>query len=151
MEETQVEEVDMPDRWTMIRDIAVLQFKLVVDGLRDFLLVPASIIVGVISLVSSESGRPAPYFYQLLAAGKQSERWINLFGALGNAPKGVIDESGLADTSIDDLVAGMETFVVNEYKRGGVTSHAKKRIDDALDVIQRAARARKGDDSEPAA
>ena len=45
------------DRWTLIRDIAVLQVKLIFDGLRDFILVPVSLIAGIISLV--RAGDPA--------------------------------------------------------------------------------------------
>ena len=47
------ERVLAPDRWTLLRDLFVLQFKLVVDGMRDFLLVPASLIAGIISLLSA--------------------------------------------------------------------------------------------------
>jgi hypothetical protein len=65
------------DRWTMLRDLAVLQVKLVVDGLRDLILVPASLIAGVISLMSGSDGKPGPHFYHLLGVGKQSEQWID--------------------------------------------------------------------------
>ena len=30
-------------RWTLVRDVAVFQVKLLVDGLRDLMLVPASL------------------------------------------------------------------------------------------------------------
>ena len=66
------------DNWTLIRDVAVLQFKLVVDGLRDFLLVPVSLIAGIVSLTSGHKGVPGSQFYQLLSIGKQSENWIDL-------------------------------------------------------------------------
>ena len=36
------EHSDHPDRWTLLRDLAVLQVKLLVDGFRDLVLVPAS-------------------------------------------------------------------------------------------------------------
>jgi len=125
------------DRWTMMRDIAVLQVKLVADGLRDFLLVPASLVVGIVSLFSGDDGRPSPHFYRLLRLGKRSERWINLFGAIEHAPREASDIAMDDDTSIDDLVARLEGYVVEEYRRGGVTSQAKDRIDKALDAIQR--------------
>ena len=64
---------DYPDRWTLIRDLFVFQAKLLVDGLRDLLLVPASFVAGIWSLVSSDNGRPGPQFYQLISLGKQSE------------------------------------------------------------------------------
>lgn len=126
-----------PDRWTLIRDAGVLQFKLVVDGLRDLVLVPASLIAALISLLHSENGRPGPHFYRLLKFGKRSERWVDLFGAYRNAPAGVADEELPGEPSIDDFVHRMETFVVDEYRRGGVTAQAKERIDRALDAMQR--------------
>ena len=135
------------DRWTMIRDIGVLQVKLIVDGLRDFLFVPASLVVGAVSLLGGRDGSPAPHFYRLLAIGKQSERAINLFGAYRHSPEQHQDLGSLGDVSIDDLVDRMENFVVDEYKRGGVTAAAKKKIDDALDTIQRAARSGQRDSS----
>lgn len=125
-----------PDRWTLVRDAFVLQFKLVVDGLRDFLLVPASIIAAIMSLLDNRDGKPGPQFYQLLAYGKQSEGAIDLFGAYKNAPPEVQSEYDFGDIKIDDLVERVESFVVDEYKKGGVTAQAKERIDQALDSFQ---------------
>ena len=68
------------DRWTLARDIAVLQVKLIVDGLRDFILVPVSLVAGIISLFSGGRSRDNE-FYRLLRIGRRSEQWINLFGA----------------------------------------------------------------------
>lgn len=126
-----------PDRWTLIRDAAVLQVKLVVDGLRDLVLVPASLIAAIVSLVSSNNGRPGPQFYRLLAMGKRSERWINLFGAYRHSPEDSDADGIFSEDSIDDIVNRMESFVVDEYKRGGVTAQAKERIDKALSNLQR--------------
>ena len=81
-----------PDRWSLIRDIAVLQVKLIVDGLRDFVLVPVSLGAGVISLVRAET-RSESAFYELLRLGKKSERWINLFGAAEALPASEHDPS----------------------------------------------------------
>jgi hypothetical protein len=133
-----------PPKWNLFRDLAVLQVKLIADGFRDLVLLPASIIAALLSFLRAEDGVPGPQFYNLLSLGKQSEHWINLFGALKNAPDGVdrVDES--ADVDLDDIVSKVETFVVAEYKRGGVTAQAKSRIDEALKKI----RARK-DKSEP--
>lgn len=131
------------DRWTLARDIAVLQAKLLVDGLRDLLLVPASLTVGLVSLFSSENGRPGPYFYQLLDLGKQTERWINLFGALKNAPSDIRQIEGLPEADIDDLVGKLETFVKDEYKQGGLTAQAKERMDKVIKAINRAREAKR--------
>lgn len=121
-----------PGRWPLIRDMLVLQLKLVVDGLRDFLLVPASLVAGIISLLSQDRAA----FYRLVALGKRSEQWIDLFGALRNAPPDVRSEVS-GDGSIDDLVQRVEAYVVAEYHSGGLTAQAKARIDEALDALQR--------------
>ena len=128
---------DQPDRWTLIRDLFVFQAKLVVDGFRDLLLVPASLVAGLWSLVSGEQGRPGPQFYRLISLGKQSETWIDLFKAYENAPAEVRREHEFAASNMDELVGRFESFVVEEYERGGVTAQAKDRIDKALDAIQR--------------
>lgn len=130
-------ETTEPDRWMLIRDAAVLQVKLVVDGLRDLVLVPASLIAAIASLITSDNGKPGSQFYRLLAVGKRSERWIDLFAAYRHSPDGIEDDETLGDASIDDIVHRMEAFVVDEYKRGGVTAQAKQRIDKALNALQR--------------
>jgi len=124
-------------RWTLLRDLAVLQVKLIVDGFRDLLLLPASIIAAIVSLSRSENGVPGPEFYKLLIAGKQSEQFINLFGAIRNAPAGIDVGDVRGGAEIDDIVSRVESFVVDEYKRGGVTAQAKTRIDEALDKLKR--------------
>ncbi len=128
---------DYPDRWTLIRDLFVFQAKLLVDGFRDLLLVPASLVAGVWSLVTGQKDRPGPQFYRLVSLGKQSEVWIDLFKAYENAPEEVRREYEFAVGNMDELVARFESFVVDEYERGGVTAQAKARIDKALDAIQR--------------
>ena len=125
--------------WSLLRDVAVLQVKLLVDGFRDLLLVPASLVAGFISLISSSDGQPGPQFYRLLAWGKQSEAWINLFGAVSRSPEAMSEERPFGDMDIDSLVGQVEKYVVDEYRRGGVTAHAKGQIDKALDAIQRRA------------
>lgn len=122
--------------WTLIRDVAVLQLKLIVDGFRDLVLLPASLIAGIVSLVRSNNGRPGPQFYRLLALGRQTEHWINLFAAVDNAPAEARMDSSFAETDLDAIVARMENFVVDEYRRGGVTAQAKERIERALRALQ---------------
>jgi hypothetical protein len=140
MEPTPPEHSDYPDRWTLLRDLAVLQVKLLVDGFRDLVLVPASLIAGIISLVKGTRDRPGPQFYQLIGVGKQSEVWINLFKAYEHSPPEVKQEYSFGVANMDEIVDKFESFVVDEYQRGGVTRQAKERIDKALNAIQRGER-----------
>jgi hypothetical protein len=130
------------DRRTLVRDIAILQVKLVVDGLRDFILVPVSLVAGIISLVKS-GDEPATEFYDLLKMGRRSERWINLFGAAERVHGPASDDDGLLPGDIDALVSRVETFVVDEYKKGGVTKQAKEQVDKALNTLHKRARRNK--------
>ena len=131
------EEYSSAARWTLLRDLGVLQVKLLVDGLRDIILVPASLVAGIVSIVSSNDGKPGPQFYRLLAWGRQSEVWINLFGAVKNSPEDVGQHQPFGNKDIDDIVGRLETFVVDEVKRGGVTTQARDRLDKILDAVQR--------------
>jgi hypothetical protein len=124
------------DNRTLIRDIVVFQFKLIVDGLRDFVLVPVALIAGLVSLVSGEKGRPGPQFYQLLDMGKKSEHWIDLFGALRHAPPDLVDGIRFPDAGIDDFLDHVEDFMVDEEKRGGLTAQARERFERILRRLQ---------------
>ncbi len=137
MNELPETKTDLPDRWVLIRDVAVFQVKLLVDGLRDLVLVPLSLIAGLMSLTSGKDGVPGTQFYRLLGVGKQSERWINLFGAMTNAPPDLEQSLPFPDTDMDEIVGKIEAFVVDEQKRGGMTAQARERFDQALDAIQK--------------
>jgi hypothetical protein len=126
-----------PSRTALARDIVVLQAKLLVDGLRDLILVPASLVVGIFSVVAFDKDRPGAEFYRLLYAGKQSEHWINLFGALKNAPPDLEEVKGFPDADMDEIVGRLENYMVEEHRRGGMTAQAKDRLDKALDTIKR--------------
>jgi len=126
-----------PPLWTLIRDIAVLQVKLIVDGVRDLTLVPASLIAGIVSLAKTKDGQPGTEFYRLVSVGSQSERWIKLFGALKNAPADLAEELHFGDADIDAIVSRVESFVVDEYKRGGVTAQARDRLEKAIEAMRR--------------
>ena len=127
---------NMSANQTLIRDVALLQFKLIVDGLRDLLLVPASLVAGLMSLLSGNDGKPGTQFYQLVSWGKQSEHWIDLFGALRNAPEEMLEQQLPVDASLDDVVSYVEAIVVKEHKEGSVSKKAKQHIEKALANIK---------------
>ena len=125
-----------PDRWTLIRDIGVLQVKLIVDGLRDFILVPVSLVAGIVSLLKHHDSADNE-FYQLLRIGRKSERWINLFEAADRVPESTDERVRFPDEDIDALVKKMESYVVDEYQKGGVTRQAKDHLDQVLNSLRR--------------
>jgi len=146
-ESEELEIADGPDRWTLIRDVAVFQVKLLFDGFRDLLLLPISLIAGFASLI--KGGRtPSSDFYDLLRVGRRSELWINLFGAASHMHGPPSDEDRFPVEDVDEMVSRVESYVVDEYRRGGVTAQAKERLDKALDLVHKKARRRKNREDE---
>lgn len=130
------------NRRDLVRDVAIFQVKVIVDGFRDLLLVPLSLVAGLISLLSG--GRePGPEFYDLLKLGRRSDRWINLFGAAERLHGPPTTDEGFGGTDIDRFAARVEEFVVEEYRQGGLTRQARDRLDRAIDRLQEAARRRR--------
>ena len=120
----------------LVRDVAVFQFKLIVDGLRDLLLVPISLFAGLLSLATGKNGKPNSQFYNLLEVGKQSEEWIDLFGAMRHAPDDLQQPVRFPDARMDDVLDNIEAFVRSEEKRGGMTAQARERFEKALRGFQ---------------
>lgn len=138
METNSIEDEQVSDRWTLIRDILVLQVKLVFDGLRDFILVPISLLIGIVSLINA-GGASGNDFYKLLRTGRRSERWINLFGAADRVYGPSNDDGRFPTGDIDEFVTRVETFVIDEYSKGGLTRQAKIQLDRAIDSLHRLA------------
>lgn len=115
-------------RWRLMRDLAVFQGKLFLDGLRDALLMPIALLAGIVGLVSGRD-RADNLFYVVLRSGLRMERWINLFGA--------VERRKPEDRAVDDVVDRVERILRKQASKGGVTQATKERIDAILDSIQR--------------
>jgi len=66
-------------RLGLVWAVLVFQAKLIVDGLRDLVLVPVSLFAALLGLVAG-GNEPDRFFRRVLALGRRSEIWINLFG-----------------------------------------------------------------------
>lgn len=128
------EETSDVARWPLMRDILVFQLKLVVDGGRDLLLIPASLIAGVVGLFGNRE-HPEKPFHRVLALGKRSERWINLFGSLPRQQQLHATLSAARMGDLDNIVQKMEDLLVDQYEKGGITASAKDSIDKSLDAL----------------
>ena len=109
-------------RAQLLWDVVVLQFKLAADGLRDLLLVPLSIASVIIGLIIGGDA-PDQYFKRLLAFGRRTEIWINLFGYRKHA-----------GTS-DELIAPIKERVFAEARNNRWISKAGNEINKTLDSV----------------
>ena len=122
---------DAHARWRFLRDVAVFQFKLFLDNLRDFALVPVTLIAAGIDLVF-KGEREGALFYKVLEWGWHSERIIDLYSVIDRDHDGVPDH----DFTVDSLIARLEGVIVREYEKGGTTASVKAAVDRAIDQMQ---------------
>lgn len=110
----------------MVRDAIVFQIKLIVDGLRDFILIPVSLIATGISLFKPGS-KSGSEFYEVVAFGRRTEKAINLFEAADRLGR----DDDHDDPDLDSLVTDVENYVRREAQ-GERFEAARDRIERAL-------------------
>lgn len=127
-------------RWILLRDVTVLQGKLLLDSVKDLLLAPVSLGAAAVSLFKRD-GDTGRQFYEVLHVARRLEDWINKYGDADRIPPPdfAIRREG---ESIGVMVARIEDLVKRQYQRGGMTASAKDAIDRALDAVH--ARIRRG-------
>lgn len=125
-------------RAVLARKTAVLQLKLLADGFRDAVLIPISLVAGLIGIMRGGDDAERE-FHQVIKLGRRSERWINLFGH--HRPFNREHPAG----SLDALVDKVEDVVREQYRKGSATQEARNAIEKALEDLQSASSKR--DDS----
>lgn len=98
-------------RWVILRDLALFQLKLFLDGLIDITLAPLSIGAAAVEIFFGGERR-GRLFYAILRFGEKADLWLNLYGASKSA-----DADGLfggSKAGSDSLLGEMEQLL-----RGG--------------------------------
>ena len=75
-----------------------------------------------------DRNEPQALFHKLMGAGRQSERWISLFGR---------SNQDRQEPGIDELFSKLEQRVVDQYHKGGATASAKHAVDRSLEGLHR--------------
>lgn len=127
-------------RWRFLRDVAVFQFKLFLDNLRDFALVPVSLVAAALDLLITGEHEGAR-FYKVLRWSWHSERIIDLYSMIETDEEAPLGH----DFTVDGVLLRVEGAILREYARGGTAAAIKEAVDRVLDRVQR-----RGGPSEPA-
>lgn len=120
-------------RSALVRNSVVFQLKLMADGFRDLVLLPVSLIATLVGLLRG-GDEPDREFQQVIAVGRASEQWINLFGSHQTA------DDAHATASIDTLFVKLEETLKQQYLTSGLSAKVKTEIDEALRAAQDQAR-----------
>ena len=105
----------MASRGVTLRDFAIFQLKLVLDGMKDFFAIWASLIAIVLDFIAGRGKRPR-LFYSVVRASERFDQWINLYSVIEH-----MDESETDDGLFGGSSAGDDSFVgkIEQLARGG--------------------------------
>jgi hypothetical protein len=124
-------------RWGLLRDVLNFQAKMLLEGIRDLLLVPVSLIAGLAGLLLL-GDRPERLFRGVLRLTHRFDVWLNLLGPMRRR-----DDSPPSG-GIDRYFESIEKLIVDQHDRGGMTHTARNKIDGWLDRLQETTAGRGG-------
>ncbi len=118
------------DRWRFLRDVIVFQLKMLVDNVRDFALMPATLIAALIDLLA-KGEREGALFYRVLRWGAHSEKIIDVYSAIEQHEEPKVNP----DYTIDAAIARLEDVLKRECEKGGTAATVKAAMDRAIDQL----------------
>jgi hypothetical protein len=119
------------ERWKFFRDVLVFQLKMLLDNVRDFALMPVSLVAALIDLIFKDK-RHGSLFYQVLRWGAHSEEVINVYSAIETHDRPKVNPN----YTVDAVIARLEGVLIRECEKGGTAASIKAAMDRAIDQIQ---------------
>ena len=119
-------------RWKFLRDVLVFQIKMLLDNVRDLVLMPVALAAALIDLLL-RGDREGARFYKVLRWGWHSEKVIDVYSAIEHEEPGAFTVS--RDYTVDGVIARLESVVTREVEKGGTAASIKGAMDRAIDQI----------------
>ena len=101
----------------LIRDVLLLQVKLLIGAARDLAVVPVTLAAALLDLILSRS-QPPRFFHHVLRMGERSDQWIDVWSAARHES----EQRG----PVDSILASVEE-VVRDPKVGAHRARVLKR------------------------
>ncbi len=95
----------------MLRDLVIFQAKLWLDGLKDVVLAPLSLIAALFDYVLGPRSERGYRLYSVMRLGEQFDLWLNLFGAAKDAEQSPEGLFGASEAGDNTLVGKLEEIV----------------------------------------
>lgn len=121
-------------RWKIVRDVALLQVKLLLGNLHNFLLMPLAFFAGAVDIVFKNK-REEALLYKVLAWGRHLDEKIGLYNALHTGDGKTHNPP--EHYSVDALVGRVEAAIAHEFKTGEVTANVKSAMSRVLNRLHR--------------
>jgi hypothetical protein len=125
---------DRSERWRFLRDVLVFQVKMLLDNVRDFLLMPISLVAAIVDLIF-KGEREGALFYKVLRWGAHSEEVIDVYSAIEHHAPGDFKVNPVY--TVDAVIARLEEVVVREVEKGGTAASIKAVMDQTIDEVHR--------------
>jgi hypothetical protein len=125
---------DSAQRWKFLRDVIVFQLKLFLDNVRDFALMPVSLVGAAIDLVF-KGERHGGLFYRILRWGAHSEEVIDVYSAIKDERPA--DFKVNPNYTVDGVIARLEGVLVRECEKGGTAASIKTAMDRVFDQLHK--------------
>ncbi len=120
------------ERWKFLRDVGVFQLKMLLDNVRDLVLMPVSLGAALIDFVL-KGKREGALFYEVLRWGSHSEDVIDVYSAIKHHEPGDFKVS--PSYTVDGVIARLEGVVTREVEKGGTAASIKSAMDRAIDQL----------------
>lgn len=98
-------------RWVILRDLLIFQVKLVLDGAKDLVLAPLSLLAAALDMVLDD-GQPGYRFYAVMRLGERYDRWLSLFAATDKANALEDGLFGASRAGSESLLGKLEEIVI---------------------------------------
>ncbi len=102
-----------PNTKVSIRDFAIFQLKLLIDGLKDGVVFATSFVAFGVDIAFRRHGRRR-FFYKLMKVSERLDLWLNLHSATERADSDMDGLFGVSEAGSDTLLGQIEQLV-----RGG--------------------------------
>src|ERR1044072_8054738 len=111
-------------------NVVVFQLKMLLDNVRDLVLMPVSLAAALSDLIL-KGDREGARFYRVLPWGRQRERVIDVYSAIEHHPPDTFEIG--RDYTVDGVIARLESVVAREVDKGGTAASIKSAMDRAID------------------
>jgi hypothetical protein len=111
-------------KWVILRDLVIFQVKLALDGLKDLVLMPISIVAAAADIFFP-GPRVGHRLYAVLSVGEKYDRWLNLFSAAQQADAGQDGLFGASRAGSATLLGRLEKLVIGHDEPRPVSRHRR--------------------------
>lgn len=126
MEEAETEVKAKTERWPLIQQAIVFQFKLGLDALRDILMSPVALVLVAVDVVLANNHQQS-YFLGLMRLGKRSDHWINLFGGRVSEDETSSNEEAV-NNNIDYWFSRIEAVIKEQQADGKLSQSGREKL-----------------------